>query len=517
VKLLSVRSLAIFLPLALLAQVGREGRSVPLHNWSAPHQLQRSQLAGAMQHVSQLQAAGKPELQLAGSAANDTLVFVPLTPCRLADTRSGSGYPALGSTPLSSLTPRNLPIAGACGAPSQNAPFPGGEAYSLNVTVVPAAATTGGYLVVYPNPSSPVPLAASLTWNPGALYQTAAVIVAASSDGSVNLAANFTTDVVVDINGYYAPPTDLNGNTGMGLDALGPQNTGSLNTAFGAFALVGNTTGQANTAVGVSALELNTTGSDNTAVGEYALRSNSSVWNTAVGAGALQANTAGLQNTAVGYLALAASQGDSTIAIGYTAGNNVTGGENSIFIGNNGVASDTQVIRIGDGQGATYISGISGVNVTGGATVVVNSNGQLGVETSSRQYKEAIQDMGEASSGLLRLRPVTFQYKQANADGVKPLEYGLIAEEVNKVYPELVIRGRDGQIETVQYQKLPVLLLNELQKQSATIHTQAGELAEEREQNRKLEARLAALEALVARAASGTAADKSLQAPAGDR
>ena len=115
--------------------------------------------------------------------------------------------------------------------------------------------------------------------------------------------------------------------------------------------------------------------------------------------------------------------------------------------------------------------------------VVVDSNGQLGTISSSRRFKEDIQDMGDASSGLMRLRPVTFHYKQPYQDGSKPIDYGLIAEEVAEVYPDLAVKGADGQIETVQYQKLVPMLLNELQKQA--------------EQNRALEERLAALEAMM--------------------
>ena len=128
------------------------------------------------------------------------------------------------------------------------------------------------------------------------------------------------------------------------------------------------------------------------------------------------------------------------------------------------------------------MAGVSGVNVSG-VPVMVDPTGQLGTVSSSRRFKEDIQDMGDASSGLLRLRPVIFRYKQPYQDGSKPVDYGLIAEEVAQVYPDLAVKGADGQIETVQYQKLTPMLLNELQKQA--------------EQIRSLEDRLAALEALL--------------------
>ena len=131
--------------------------------------------------------------------------------------------------------------------------------------------------------------------------------------------------------------------------------------------------------------------------------------------------------------------------------------------------------------------------------MVINSAGQLGVQVtpSSRRYKEDIHDMGDASTGLLQLRPVTFHYKKADPDGRKPLQFGLIAEEVDAVYPELVVRGPDGQVETVEYSKLPAMLLNELQKQYR--HAQQQD-----ETIQKLEARLAALEAALAGATANS-------------
>jgi hypothetical protein len=126
--------------------------------------------------------------------------------------------------------------------------------------------------------------------------------------------------------------------------------------------------------------------------------------------------------------------------------------------------------------------------------VVVDGNGQLGTVSSSRRYKEDIADMGEASSELLELRPVTFRYKKAYADGSKPLDYGLIAEEVAEVYPDLVVRGKDGQVETVQYQKLTPMLLNELQKLHRQHESDHQQLESAQGQIRLLESRLAALE-----------------------
>jgi len=535
-------SLLVFLPLALAAQ-SLPDRTVPLNDWAAPPQVHRSQLQGQ-------QRVATPKLQLPGGVTTDVLVFVPLKPCRLADTRPSQPYPALGTTPLAPLTARTLPIAGSCGVESTGFLFPGPEAYSLSVTVVPLASATGGYLLVYPNPITPIPLVASMTWNPGASFQSNAVISAASPDGSVNVVANAATDVVIDINGYYAAPTDSHADTALGVAALNSDTSGTDNTAFGYFALVANTSGADNTAVGSVALGANTTGANNTAFGYEALRANigggnntaigyeamqsttgpanleTGSDNTALGSTALAANINGAGNTAIGALALAATGSNNNTAVGnfaldqttannntalgYEAGANLTTGGFDIMIGNEGTSSDDHTLRIGDVQTSTYIAGISGVGVSGGAAVFVTSNGQLGVETSSRRYKEDIEDMGDASEGLLGLRPVTFHYKKPDTDGSKPLEYGLIAEEVAHVYPELVVRGADGQIESVQYQKLPAMLLNELQKEHHHIQQQDETI-------KKLESRLAALEEqLITARAKGTP-EKAASPSAGGR
>jgi len=486
----SLRSLLVLLPLTLAAQSLQERGAVPLKNWPAPGHVQRSQVTQAQQ------SAAKPEFQLPGGVTQDVLVFVPLAPCRVADTRPGSGYPALGSTQLSSLTPRTLQVSGYCGIPYSVPTSPiTAQAFSLNITVVPANGTSGGYLVVYPNPSTPVPLAASLTWNPGAAFQTGAVVTAASGNGSVNLAANFPTDVVVDINGYYSAPTDTGADTALGALALNSDALGVENTAFGSAALYSNTNGSANTAVGFKALWEATDGNFNVALGDAAMGTSPAGWN----------------NSAIGSGALYATSGNNNTGVGYNAGLNLAGGSFNILIGNQGQSTDDHTIKIGDVQTSTYIAGITGNTLSGASTVVISSTGQLGVQpmmVSSRRYKDDIRDMGDASGGLLKLRPVTFHYKKADPDGTKPLEFGLIAEEVAGVYPELVVRGQDGQVESVQYAKLPAMLLNELQKQYQRIQEQHREAEQQKETIKKLEARLAALEAQLTNATAKAAADK---------
>ena len=263
---------------------------------------------------------------------------------------------------------------------------------------------------------------------------------------------------------------------------------GNTNTAVGYQALLGDTTGYDNTASGYRSLAANLTGYDNAASGAYSLVTNQSGnLNTATGAGALASNLSGSSNTGIGNQSLASNQtGSNNSAVGYqsldqnTSGSNnialgsgagyATTGNFNIDIGNAGVADEGDTIRIGDAnQSNTYIAGIYGVTISG-STVLIDSSGHLGSVSSSLRFKQDVQDMGEASSRLMELRPVTFHYK---SDPNGALHYGLIAEEVNDVVPELVVRDATGQIESVAYHEMPAMLLNELQKQRAQIADQA--------------------------------------------
>jgi hypothetical protein len=276
-----------------------------------------------------------------------------------------------------------------------------------------------------------------------------------------------------------------NYNSAFGAYALLDNTTGPWNTGFGALALYSNTTGQSNSAFGESALYSNT-GSNNTAVGDVALYTNTSGGeNTAVGEAALEANTSGSDNTAVGQLALwPNATGVGNIGIGREAGyDNPADGSYNIDIGSVGSSSDSDAIRIGTPgtQTSFYAAGVDGVTVSGGVAVYINSSGQLGTVSSSIRFKEDVRDMGDASNAIFRLRPVTYRYKQPFADGSKPIDYGLIAEEVADVYPDMVVKGADGQIQTVQYQKLTPMLLNELQKQHRLVEQMAKALEEQRQ------------------------------------
>jgi trimeric autotransporter adhesin len=354
--------------------------------------------------------------------------------------------------------------------------------------------------------------------------------LAANTSGSGNTATGFnallsnTTGGNNTATGLAALQNNLTGasNTASGVAALQANTTGGSNTASGFDALQGNTTGGGNTGNGTQALQSNTTGSNNTANGNQALQDNTTgTGNTASGAAALNATTTGGNNTASGASALGSNTtGNSNIAIGYQAAFNVGGGgSNNIHIGNVGASSDgatNGVIRIGaqGTQTTTFIAGISGA--TPGSTnllVCVDGSGQLGTTgcgstPSSRRFKEQITDMGDSSSKLLQLRPVTFLYKPQYDDGSHTLQYGLIAEEVAQLYPEMVGYDKDGQPSSVKYQVLAPMLLNEMQKQNAQLQSQ---IQLQQEENRKLEDRLAALEVLLSSLTSTAARPTSSQ------
>jgi polyhydroxyalkanoate synthesis regulator phasin len=305
----------------------------------------------------------------------------------------------------------------------------------------------------------------------------------------------------------YGPAADA-GNTFVGQQAgnftMGGLNSyeGKHNTAVGYQSLTSNTTGFYNTASGSWSLLSNTTGFYNTASGYGSLVSNTTgFYNTASGAFSLQSNTTGTLNTASGYGSLTNNTtGSYNIALGSNAGVNLTTGNYNIDIGNQGVAAEGATIRIGDSnQTRTFIAGIRGVTTgsQNAIAVLIDSNGQLGTASSSRRFKKDIRDIGEASSRLLDLRPVSFRYI-GQSEGV---HFGLIAEEVAEVLPELVVHDASGQVETVAYHEMPAMLLNELQKQHATIQAQQAqieaqreELAAQRAQNDAQQARIDRLE-----------------------
>jgi hypothetical protein len=637
--IVSKYSILALLPMILTAQRVREN-AVPLKNWATPLYWQPTQM--------EREVAGKavPQLQFsANQVSADELTFIAITPCRLVDTRGATaGFNGIAPFSGPSIAPAGtiaIPVQSPTEASTDTEPAPCGvipsiaQAYSFNLTVVPTVAGSRvNYVSLWPA-GSPQPFVSTLDDPQGVIVSNAAIVPAGTPTGGVSVYNDgpATTDIVIDMNGYFAAPTDASGNTAVGAGTLASNTTGSFNTASGSGALGSNTSGTSNTAIGYYALEFNTTGNNNTASGVNALQLNttggantasgydalglnttgssntaagfqalyantSGVDNTATGAGALQgnttgsfntasgtaalqnnttgndntalgqealqdnttgyyntavggsslynnrtgnfntacglealyANTTGNNNTACGLEALSSNTtgsnntasgfdalglnttGSNNIAIGSQAANSVSGGgSGNIHIGSPGSADDNGTIRIGTAaplegcgcgpQTSFFVAGVSGTTtgLSGAVPVVIDANGQLGTVSSSRRFKEDIQDMGEASSGLLRLRPVTFRYKQAYEDGSKPIDYGLIAEEVADVYPGLVAHSSDGQIETVQYQKLNAMLLNEIQKQHRQIQEQKEKMTAE---IGALNARLSELEKQLERLAS---------------
>ena len=259
-------------------------------------------------------------------------------------------------------------------------------------------------------------------------------------------------------------------NTAIGAGALLSNDTGVKNTANGTFALFNNTSGDSNTATGVGALFNNSAGFSNTANGYNALLSNTTAGdNTAIGTTALFSNTTGEFNTAVGSETLRDNvTGDSNTAIGDSAGFNITGSGNvCIGAGVNGVAGESNITRVRN----VYES------VATERAVYVTSDNRIGTLSSSRRYKEQIKPMEKASEAIHELRPVSFRYKK-EIDPTRSLSFGLIAEEVASVSPDLVTPDRVGKPETVRYEAVNAMLLNEFIKEHRKVQEQANTIAE---------------------------------------
>jgi Chaperone of endosialidase len=264
-------------------------------------------------------------------------------------------------------------------------------------------------------------------------------------------------------------------NTAIGDNALFNNIEGFRNTANGYLALFSNTTGNANTASGASALRFNATGTANTAIGDTVLLVSDGSFNTGIGASALAVNQTANSNTAVGAGALPHPGGDFNTALGVNAGYEIIGA-NNIVIGANvaGSPGESNTIRIGNADITdTFIGGISGTTVASGAAVLVDSSGHLGTVASSERFKKDIATMDKTSEAILLLRPVTFHYK---TDTKGTPQFGLIAEEVAKVNPALVLPDKEGKPYTVRYDQVNAMLLNEFLKARRQIDAQQKQI-----------------------------------------
>ena len=270
--------------------------------------------------------------------------------------------------------------------------------------------------------------------------------------------------------GTLASNTTGGNNTANGFGALIHNTTGANNTALGFGALLGNTTGFENAATGLEALFTNTTGFHNTADGFVALsRNTTGNHNTANGDEALGTNTIGNFNTADGAHSLENSTtGSGNTALGFAAGDNVTTASNVICIGSGVVGANV--------SNSCFIGSVFGQTSPGGVAVFINSNGRVGTVTSSRRFKEEIQPMERTSEALFALKPVTFRYKK-DIDPAGTHQFGLVAEEVEKVNPDLVVRDQDGEPYTVRYEAVNAMLLNEFLKEHRTVQELKQEIA----------------------------------------
>jgi len=364
------------------------------------------------------------------------------------------------------------------------------------------------------------------------LPNTTSASVGVITLGSTPFLHNFgTNNTFVGASAGNLTMTSPGNNTAVGFSALTANTTGKGQSAFGTNALAATTTGTQNSAFGSAALQANTTGMQNAAFGNSALIANTSGnTNSAFGTGALLANTTANLNSAFGFEALVASTtgsnnsafgegalfnlktGSGNLALGAQAGLNLTGAEsNNIYLSNSGVAGESNTARIGTDLTAVFITGISGRTSASGVGVFINTAGQLGTITSSRRFKHEIADMGAESDLLMKLRPVAFYYKP-ELDETQTRQYGLVAEEVAKVAPQLVVFDKDGAPQTVRYHFVNALLLGAVQKQQRQIEGQArvihkqqnaidrqeNTITQQQKEIQELAARLARLEALLA-------------------
>jgi len=302
-------------------------------------------------------------------------------------------------------------------------------------------------------------------------------------------------------------------NTANGWEALFVNTTGSYNTAIGHGALYFNTIGAANTATGAGALQynngdfntatgsaallVNTTGANNTAVGGGALQNNNADFNTATGELALASNTTGASNNAFGDHALNANtSGALNVAIGSSAlvGNVSGSGNIGIgFFGGSNVTTANNVIAIGTAgnnvDNSCYIGQIFGATSSNGIGMFINSNGRLGTATSSRRFKDDIKPMGKASEALYALQPVTFRYKKnIDPEGSNAAQFGLVAEDAEKVNPDLVVRDKEGKPYSVRYDQVNAMLLNEFLKEHRKVQKLEATVADLASQLRRVSA-----------------------------
>jgi hypothetical protein len=419
------------------------------------------------------------------------LLYTSVQPCRLVDTRLATAGALVAGSPRTfnvtgSATGTTFTDqgghSGGCAIPGFADNFPEAQAVVLNFVAVRSAGP--GDLVVWPSDQSQ-PTASTLNYaasgSLAGLNIANGLVIPIRQDqqgAEITAVAQVSgTHLVADVVGYFSSSSNTNvflgihsgaaalpgaiANVGIGRQALEGLTTGTGNVMIGPAAGIDITSGQSNTGVGISALSGISTAADNTALGVSALDS---------------------VKTGVG-----------NIAIGAGAGTNLGGAESdNIYIGNAGLGGESGTLRIGTNgtHTATIIQGISGAASTGGDAMFITTGGRIGTVTSSARFKQNVEDIGDSSESLMRLRPVAFRYKPEYDDGSDLQQYGLIAEEVAKVAPDLVRYDETGWPFTVRYHLLNALLLNEVQKQhrqaaaqQEQIHSQTERIAVQAEED----------------------------------
>ena len=470
-----------------------------------------------------LTASALSSVVLPPPARAENLVFTPLAPCRVIDTRqTGAGGPLVpnvtrnfflrGPARNYQTTPAQGGKSSGCGIPDLSADggLEGNLARAVALNIVAVNPAGPGHLTAWPTNQQPPEASVINYGTAGALANGIALPLCdtesfnpcTSGDLSFQAAVS-SVHLVVDVVGYYHHGTTVHAasNTALGQDALATVTTathtvalgagalhslttGERNTAIGSGALAGMTSGGRNVAVGQGALAVSTIGAGNTATGASALFDNTiGHQNTAVGFTALGNNTTGIRNTAVGVGALGEAveddrnvavgafalnnltSGSENLALGSFAGTNVLSGSTNVLIAHAGSGAESATIRIGtDGvHTRAFVAGIRNANVSG-APVLVDGSGQLGIASSSLQTKQDVESLAGDARRVLALRPVSFRYREHVAEGDPTLHYGLIAEEVAAVLPELVVFDAAGRPQTVKYHLLAPLLLAELQR-----------------------------------------------------
>jgi len=520
---MSIRNRSFWTLLSFLCSFGIAVAQEAIENWPAPASWSPPERVISKGEVT------PSDVEAIEAVPTPPLHFVGITPCRLVDTRGNGFTGAYGPPVLTQGVPRNFVLTGRCGINAS------AQAVSLNVTVTNTQGP--GFILIYPQGSAQ-PTVSTLNYVAGQTVANAAVVPLGTGGAITVIAGVSGADLILDTNGDYRPGvvTTLNGLSG---NVTLASETNVTVTPFGQtlFLSVNPDPGgvlpsgtenqtlrhngkswEASSVLTNSGIGLGITGflnfpatiaivsngasflhnsggtADDTLLGLNS--GGSGTANTGVGYSALGSSTASANNTALGKNALGnINSGSGNIGIGVNAGTNISTGSDNIYIGNTGTGNESGQIRIGNAalQNGTVIAGIAG-GILVGTPVVVTGGGRLGVAASSRRFKEDVHDVGDRSDGVMKLRPVAFKYKP-DVDPSGMTQYGLIAEEVAKVYPELVGSDEEGRPRTVRYELVNALLLNHVQKQNRKLETQEKTIDRQQGEIDELRATLAKIEA----------------------